>query len=269
MPEPFVLLQSDRAQLRGVARAGAGARVRGGGRRHDVCAHRFAHRPAVHAVRSGVLLPPVGTQRDTAHVSDEVTRVRTWRDAETLAVSVLRAWGHPDATVTNAGADGGIDVRGRHVLAQVKHRSAPTGRPDIQRLFGARGTGTEDLFFFSGSGYSPQAIDYGEVHDIGLFSYTADGTMTAHTRTADALMPRVETAVVKLAPGRATGGQTPDSEGVGRFLFGIVAGVVFGILAWFNGSNGDAGDLVGLILFCGFLGAMFGAGGLGGGKGRK
>ncbi len=204
------------------------------------------------------------------YMPDEVTRIQTWRDAETFAVSVLRAWGHPDATVTNAGADGGVDVRGQHVLAQVKHRSAPTGRPDVQRLYGARGTGTEDLFFFSRSGYSPQTIDYGDVHDIGLFSYTADGTMTAHTRTADALMPRVESAVVKLAPGRATGGQTPDTEGVGRFMFGILAGVVFAVFAWFSNARDEGvGTLLGMVLFCGFIGALFGAGGAGGGKGRK
>ena len=203
---------------------------------------------------------------------EDLTRIQTWRDAETFAVSLLRAWGHPDAKVTNAGADGGVDVRGRHVLAQVKHRSAPTGRPDIQRLYGARGTGTEDLYFFSRSRYSPQAIDYGEVHDVGLFSYAPDGTLTAHTRTADALMPRVKVAQVKLAPGRATGGETPDTEGVGRFLFGIVAGVVFAVFAWFSSESArdnGIGTLVGMILFCGFLGALFGAGGLRGGKGRK
>ena len=183
---------------------------------------------------------------------------------------MLRAWGHPDAIVTKAGADAGVDVRGAHVVAQVKHRSAPTGRPDIQRLFGARGTGTEDLFFFSKSGYSPPAIVYGEAHDIGLFSHTAEGRLTAHTRTAADLMPRVESADVNLAPGRATGGQTPETEGVGCFLFGIVAGVAFGIGAWFTGAQ-DQGiaALLGLVLFCGFLGALFGAQGVGGGKGQE
>jgi hypothetical protein len=200
-----------------------------------------------------------------------MTAIRTWRDAETFAVSVLRAWGHPDATVTTAGSDGGVDVRGRHVLAQVKHRSAPTGRPDVQRLYGARGTGTEDLFFFSRSGYSPQAIEYGEVHDVGLFSYSAEGALTAHTRTADALMPRVDVADVPLAPGRATGGQTPDTEGVGVFVFAILTGVVFGAFAWFSGGHYQGiGGLLGSVALCGFLGALFGSGAMGdGGKRRK
>lgn len=203
-------------------------------------------------------------------MSNEVTRIRTWRDAETFAVSVLRAWGHADARMTNAGADGGVDVRGRHVLAQVKHRSAPTGRPDIQRLFGARGTGTEDLYFFSASGYSPQAIDYGEGHDVGLFSYTADGMLTAHTRTAEALMPRAKAVDVRLAPGHATGAQTPDPDGVGGFVFGILAGAAFGVFAWFGAAQDQGiGALVGMAAFCGALGALFGARGMGDGKGRK
>lgn len=195
-------------------------------------------------------------------MSDEVTSIRTWREAETFAVSILRAWGHPDATVTKAGPDGGVDVRGRHVLAQVKHRSAATGRPDIQRLFGARGTGGEDLYFFSRSGYSPQAIDYAEVHDVGLFSYADDGRLTAHTRTADAFMPVLDATEVRLAPGRATNGQTDDAEGVGKFAVAVVAGGVFGGVAWFSGGQyQDFGGLLGSVALCGFLGALFGAGG--------
>lgn len=80
----------------------------------------------------------------------------------------------------------------------------------------------------------------------------------------------MEVAKVKLAPGRATGGQTPDTDGVGRFLFGILAGAAFGIFAWFNSAQDEGvGALVGFVLFCGFLGGLFGAGGMSGGKGRK
>lgn len=147
--------------------------------------------------------------------ADRPQGIRTWQDAEIFAVSILRAWGYRDAALTTGGADGGIDIRGTHVVGQVKHRSAPTGRPDIQRLYGARGVGTQDLVFFSRSGYSPAAIDYAQVHDVALFSYDDSGRVTSHTRTAERMMPADDEVAIRLAPSHATNGATPpDASGI-------------------------------------------------------
>ena len=110
-----------------------------------------------------------------------VTEISSWQAAEAFAATYLKAGGHSDARTTVSGADGGVDVMGARVLAQVKYHRTPVGRPDLQRLFGARGGGVEELYFFSLSGYSPQAIQYAKQHGIGLLSYTAQGHVTAHT----------------------------------------------------------------------------------------
>lgn len=162
--------------------------------------------------------------------ADQPHGIRTWHDAEIFAVSVLRAWGYPDAALTTSGADGGIDIQGTHVVGQVKHRSAPTGRPDIQRLYGARGIGTQDLVFFSRSGYSPEAIDYAQVHDVALFSYSDAGQVTAHTRTADQMMPADEEVTVRVAPGHATNGATPG-DASGFIFWSLLIG--FGLACYF------------------------------------
>ena len=193
---------------------------------------------------------------------DDHNRIHTWSDAEVFAVSILRTWGYSDATLTKSGADGGLDTTGAHVAGQVKHRSAPTGRPDVQRLFGARGTGTNDLVFFSRSGFSPPAIDYAETHDVALFSYDQSGRVTAHTRCADRMMPAsTDTQHVSLAPGSATNGATPDDGGVGCFLFGVLAGVALAVWAWVTSDHpGGVGGLLGMIAMAGFFGALVAVG---------
>lgn len=97
--------------------------------------------------------------------------------AELNAERLMREWGFSDAVATTGGADGGIDVRAKGALAQVKWKGGVTGRPDLQRLYGARGSGTEQLIFFSAAGYSAQAVEY--ANQIGMALYTYDPTGTA------------------------------------------------------------------------------------------
>lgn len=97
-------------------------------------------------------------------------------DAELLASRYMRRLGLSDAQVTPRGADGGIDVRASHALAQVKFRANVTSRPDLQRLFGARGHATHlDLYFFSQTGYSSQALNYADDMGMLLFEYDVTG----------------------------------------------------------------------------------------------
>ncbi|NME78966.1 restriction endonuclease [Rhodococcus sp. 105337] len=100
-------------------------------------------------------------------------------DAEHFAAALMRDMGFVDAIVTGAGPDGGLDVVARRAVAQVKWMHARVGRPDLQRLYGARGSDHSKslLFFtelFSESPYTPQAVDYANAHGIGLFAYTSD-----------------------------------------------------------------------------------------------
>lgn len=89
----------------------------------------------------------------------------------------MRSWGFTDAVATTGGADGGLDVRSSRALAQVKWKGGVTGRPDVQNLYGARGAGTEQLFLFSASGYSDQAITYADQVGILLMTYDPLGAV--------------------------------------------------------------------------------------------
>lgn len=107
-----------------------------------------------------------------------------WEAAERLAAAAMRSWGYSDARVTNRGADGGIDVRSRRAVAQVKYVTAKTGRPDIQKLVGASRHDVQ-RFFFSHSGYSKTAVTYAISAGVALFTYDALGRVqpfNAHAR---------------------------------------------------------------------------------------
>ncbi|RDH76339.1 hypothetical protein DVS77_21535 [Mycolicibacterium moriokaense] len=101
--------------------------------------------------------------------------ITTANEAELNAEKVMRSWGYLDAKATTGGSDGGIDVRSRAAIAQVKWRNGMAGRPDLQRLFGARGRdATKDLFFFAASGYTKTAITY--ARDVGIYLFVFDPT---------------------------------------------------------------------------------------------
>lgn len=110
--------------------------------------------------------------------------ITTPHEAELNAEAVMKSWGYIDARATTGGSDGGIDVSSSRALAQVKWRGGVAGRPDLQKLYGARGADTsKSLFFFAASGYSKQAVDYANQVGIGLFVYDPTGAVTAVNRT--------------------------------------------------------------------------------------
>lgn len=84
----------------------------------------------------------------------------TWRDAENACARYLREAGSGGAQVTPAGADGGIDVIGEHVIAQVKFVTAKVGSTTVQQFAGAtirHPTQTRKVFF-SSAGFTDPAI---------------------------------------------------------------------------------------------------------------
>ncbi|QXF84298.1 restriction endonuclease (plasmid) [Rhodococcus pyridinivorans] len=102
-------------------------------------------------------------------------------DAEFFAAARMRDMGFSDARVTGRGADGGIDVVSRRAIAQVKWKHSEVTRPDLQRLYGARGADhSKYMLFFaelSDMPYTQPAIEYANKHRIGLFAYTTDRTL--------------------------------------------------------------------------------------------
>lgn len=115
-----------------------------------------------------------------------------WSDAERLAAHWMRQWGYGDARTTNRGADGGVDVRSSWAIAQVKFQGSQTGRPHLQRLFGAREHQTQlHMFFFSRSGYSRDAIAYANGVGMVLFTFRADGAVEPANAIASQFLDNV------------------------------------------------------------------------------
>jgi hypothetical protein len=111
--------------------------------------------------------------------------IQTDRDAELNAADQMQLLGYADARAMPVGADGGIDVFSKHALAQVKFKQSAAGRPDLQRLYGARGDQMhKHLVFFSLSGYSQPAIDYANTHHIFLYAYKLSGAIIPQNEIA-------------------------------------------------------------------------------------
>jgi hypothetical protein len=103
--------------------------------------------------------------------------IRTPHQTELNAERILKSWGFPDAKATTGGADGGIDVRAKYALAQVKFRGSKAGRPEIQNLVGAASGENKALKFFDYKGYSPQAVEYADRMGVGLYVYDQAGAV--------------------------------------------------------------------------------------------
>src|SRR5664280_2179437 len=103
---------------------------------------------------------------------DTLSYIQSARDAELNAADQMRYLGYTDATAMPVGPDGGIDVFSKNALAQVKWKRSVASRPDMQRLYGARGAQThKQLYFFALAGYSRHAVEYANANNISLFVY--------------------------------------------------------------------------------------------------
>ncbi|MGW0324780.1 restriction endonuclease [Nocardia sp. NPDC003183] len=126
----------------------------------------------------------------------------TAHEAEENAAVQMCSLGFSDARVTASGADGGIDVRASGAIAQVKWRAGQVGRPELQRLFGARGKRFElQLFFFAASPYSAHAVSYANEVDMALYMYDPTGRITAVNPVARRIAARASAPAVD-APSR-------------------------------------------------------------------
>ncbi|MFB7876180.1 restriction endonuclease [Nocardia sp. NPDC056064] len=129
--------------------------------------------------------------------------ITTASAAEQNAAVQMRVLGFSDARVTKSGADGGIDVRATGAVAQVKWRAGQVGRPDLQRLFGARGNRFElQLLFFAAAPYSAPARAYADEVGMALFTYDPTGRIVP----VNAAAKRVE------ANGTSPAGDSPRAR---------------------------------------------------------
>ncbi|WP_109527720.1 restriction endonuclease [Nocardia aurea] len=192
--------------------------------------------------------------------------IRTPAQAEQNAARKMRELGFFDAVATTGGADGGIDVRASNAVAQVKWRGGVTGRPELQRLFGARGADfSSKLLFFSATGYSQQAHEYAMSSGIALFTYEPTGDLRPENRLASSLVnsanptsappPKPSTISSSWSPSRAaTRGDQPIGCApelvlvIAGFICSIGAGTGFHRLL--NPEDGDRwGDDAQSLLF--------------------
>lgn len=129
-----------------------------------------------------------GTAKGEQAVVHVRRHVRTWQEAEENAAAWMRHAGFADARLTQAGADGGIDVKSREAVAQVKFEARQVSRPQLQAFIGASmHLGVRHRLYFTGTGYSTAALDYANTMDIALFTYVLDGRVTAANQAAKKL----------------------------------------------------------------------------------
>ncbi|WP_341514220.1 restriction endonuclease [Rhodococcus qingshengii] len=133
------------------------------------------------------------------------------REAEINAAARLREFGFGDAQATPIGADGGVDVRSSRAIAEVKWKSAQAGRPEVQKLFGARGTKQHlQMFFFAAGGFSKGAVQYANESDVKLFTYDPNGVVTPANSVATTFVQRLERE--KVAKKRAEDQKRADEQ---------------------------------------------------------
>ncbi|WP_072815493.1 restriction endonuclease [Rhodococcus zopfii] len=119
----------------------------------------------------------------------EIEFITSAEQAENNAAKRMREMGFSDAGVTAGGPDGGIDVQAWNAVAQVKWKSAQTGRPELQNLYGARGVDhSKQMLFFTASGYTREAVEYADSTGMALFAYDPTGAVRAASRAAEALL---------------------------------------------------------------------------------
>lgn len=180
----------------------------------------------------------------------------------------MRHWGFEDARAQPGGADGGVDVVSRRALGQVKFQASAVGRPELQRLFGARGKALDkQLLFFTGSSYAATAVEYARENDIALFVYGLDGAMrpvngiarrisaVPSAGTSSAGTSSAVPAAVRDAPGRgvvqdgaparprpASASAAPPHKSAGRtaVIAFLVMGALGGLVSAVEGLTGHS-----------------------------
>lgn len=126
-----------------------------------------------------------------------MTSETSWQRAEKRAAAHLVSLGFVDARCTAPGSDGGIDVIGTGVVAQVKDWARPVGEPYVRDLAGTAHASGALAVMYASSGYTAQARRWASDNGVALFQ---DGfgrfeptTSTAHALTVNGAGPGART----------------------------------------------------------------------------
>ena len=95
------------------------------------------------------------------------------RQAEQNAASFLKWMGARNAEVTQVSKDNGFDVVSDLFVAQVKHLHNKVGVKALRELLGASISTKKLPVFFSKSGFSEEAYEFGIANQMLLYSYEA------------------------------------------------------------------------------------------------
>lgn len=117
--------------------------------------------------------------------------VVSWRAAEFYARDVLAGLGFEGVSVTNATRDGGVDVRGQGVVAQVKFEANKTPPHPVQALVGVASVRQQAAVFFSFAGYSQAAARFAENARVALFRFDQAGGLWPLSTEARRLVERL------------------------------------------------------------------------------
>lgn len=116
------------------------------------------------------------------------TTIRSARDAEESACRWLTHLGFRGCELTPQGADGGVDVRGPGVVAQVKAQAKPVGIAVVQRTYGC--AGHRRAVVFGMAGFTPKAVEWADANGVALFVFDFTGAVKAVNGVARGLSGR-------------------------------------------------------------------------------
>lgn len=157
--------------------------------RCPACHVRLRTPAAASQATSGRAGPPIATSPQSPWPSIDPSAQLPWLDRlqpektadafEFNAAIVLSHLGYPDARSTPKGSDGGVDIRAKGLVAQVKAKSTPTNSPSVQQLMGCASVENARPVFFSLHGYTLQAIQFADsAPDYPLFEFDWDFNLT-------------------------------------------------------------------------------------------
>lgn len=115
--------------------------------------------------------------------------IASWEQAEGCALEWMQYLGFDDAQLTGPGADGGIDIRSRRAVAQVKAEGRATGNQVVLQIRGssytvASGKRAREAIVFSLAGFTRAARKAADDCDVALFQMDPFGRVNPENDSA-------------------------------------------------------------------------------------
>lgn len=113
----------------------------------------------------------------------------SWEKFEDYCKDWAKYLGYQDAERTRSVKDGGVDIGGSKLVAQVKFQETPVGVKPVREIMGVNVRLKKDILFFSLNGFSKEAVTEADQSGVALFTvkpFTA--TILAESVAAKALL---------------------------------------------------------------------------------